>query len=188
MSHVADVLMRMAGTWHDHLVHFAPNGAQLDHDPFGGLPGPTPLDNLVYIECDGVHYRQTNVTFRGRPLHVRSFAGDIVDGVLVFHKLGPSAPEHVGVYGGPDCVIYSPRHVDEAWGRYVEPDMIQLFDSDTRRLRTTLLYRHGALARSLSASGVRLSRDGSVRHAWDPRGVDGPVHDLPSVTQVFKRT
>jgi hypothetical protein len=182
---VAETLSRMVGVWHDHIQVFDLSGRPLPVDEHSGAPGPAPWDNLVYIDFDGRHYRQTNVTFRGRPVHVRSFAGELQDGVLVFHKLGPEAPEHIGVSGGPGVLFFAPRRVDEAWQRYSEPDCIRLI-SDSQRTRTTLLYRYGAAVRTLTANGIRLTRDTRRRVALDPRSLAGPVHPAPSETSVFR--
>ncbi len=184
---VAHTLGLLRGAWHDHVEVFDLAGRPLAQDEFSGTPGPAPWDNLVYIDFDGEIYRQTNVTFRGRPLHVRSFAGRLQDGVLVFDRLGPQAPEHVGVSGGPGVLILAPRVVDEAWQRYSEPDFIRL-TGPGQRTRTTLLYRQGVAVRTLTAYGQRLTPTADRRLAWDPRGPDGPVHNLPSETRVFQRT
>ena len=183
---VAHFLQRMSGVWHDVVEVYDLAGNRMTYDEYGGVPGAVPYENLVYIECDGVNYRQTNVTFRGRPIYIRSFAAQIIDGVLVFNKLGPQAPEHIGISGGPNCVIYTPRHVDEAWQRYSEPDVLYLFDDD-HRMRVTFLYRHGEMRRSLRATGTRIAATADKRVALDPRGLDGPVHNLPSVTTVFQK-
>jgi hypothetical protein len=34
-------------------------------------------------------------------------------------------------------------------------------------------------------SGRRISTDTSVRHVLDPRGADGPVHDLRSEVDIY---
>ena len=70
---VAHNLMLMRGVWHDRIELFELDGSPREHDTQGGTPGASPYENLVYIDFDGVELRQTNVTFRGRPLHVRSF-------------------------------------------------------------------------------------------------------------------
>lgn len=182
---VVNLLRRLRGVWHDRIEAFDLAGAPLSEDAHGGTPGALPYDNLVYIDFDGEAYRQTNVCFRGRPVHVRTFAGAVRDGVLVFHRLGPRAPEHIGVSGGPDVLIFAPRAVDAAWERYAEPDVIRLV-GEARRERTTLLYRGGRAVRSLAAHGVRVSPVADRRVPWDPRGERGPVHEAVGETEVFR--
>ncbi|MBL8045761.1 MAG: hypothetical protein JNL09_04425, partial [Anaerolineales bacterium] len=75
LGSVAHTLTQMCGVWHDHIEVFDLAGNPLALDEHSGTPGASPWDNLVYVEFDGETYRQTNVTFHGRPLHVRSFAG-----------------------------------------------------------------------------------------------------------------
>jgi hypothetical protein len=181
---VGETLTMMQGVWHDHIRLFDLAGEALGEDLWSGTPGPSPFDNLVYIDFDGEIYRQTNVTFRGRPLHVRSFRGVLQDGMLRFGTLGPSDPSHVGVAAGPGQLIFSPLKVTEAWQRYVEPDLIQLTGSH-QRTRTTLLYREGVAVRTLLATGTKLSPTALTRHPSDPRGSGGPVHDEPRATMVF---
>lgn len=183
---VAHTLSQLCGVWHDHVEVFDLAGNRLAFDEHSGTPGASPWDNLVYVDFDGEIYRQTNVTFQGRPLHVRSFAGKLIEGVLVFNKLGPGAPEHIGVSGGEGILFFTPRAVDEAWQRYSEPDCIRLIDAN-RRTRTTVLYRNGVAVRTLTAYGQRIAPTAARRHALDPRGPGGPVHNLPSETQVFRR-
>lgn len=182
---VLETLLAMQGVWHDHIRLFHLNGEPLADDRWSGTPGPAPFDNLVYVEFDGEVYRQTNVSFRGRPLHVRSFRGVFQDGVLKFGKLGPDDPTHVGVSAGPGRLIFSPLKVTDAWGNYVEPDFIQL-TGPGQRTRTTLLYRHGMAVRTMLASGYKVSPDASRRVACDPRGADGPVHAALEPTSVFR--
>jgi hypothetical protein len=179
-------LTSMSGVWHDHVEVFDLSGAPLQEDTASGTPGAAPFDNLVYIDFDGESYRQTNVTFRGRPLHVRSFRGTLQDGVLVFHRLGPDDPEHIGVSGGPGVLFYGARKVTEAWQRYAEPDCIRLLGPG-QRTRTTLLYRGGVAVRTLTAMGTRVAPVADRRVPWDPRGTEGPVHDETRDTLVFKK-
>jgi hypothetical protein len=181
---VADNLMLMRGVWHDHVVLMSPEGTLLDHDPHGGIPGPTPYENLVYVEFDGKIFRQTNVAIAGRPVHVRSFSGKIVEGILHFDPLGPEDPGHIGVAAGNGVLIFSPESIGESWMRYAEPDFIVV--GGDRRTRNTLLYRGGELVRTLNAVGKRLTLDASRRHELDPRGVVGDVHETHSTTEVFK--
>ena len=177
-------LMLMRGIWHDRLELFEIDGTPRFDDPQGGQPGASPFENLVYIDFDGVEFRQTNVTFRGRPMHVRSFTGKLIDGVLNFAKLGASDPGHIGVSGGIGSLIFAPRVIDDSWMRYSEPDYIRI-DGD-RRTRNTMLYRDGKLVRTLSVEGFRLSPVADKRMPFDPRGADGDVHDIQSVTEVFR--
>ena len=65
-------------------------------DVHGGTPGPVPYEQLVYLDLEGDRFTQTNVVLRGRPPHARTFSGTIVDGVLVFDRLGPEAPQMLG--------------------------------------------------------------------------------------------
>lgn len=183
---VGETLMLMRGVWHDHIELYQLAGEKLGEDNWSGTPGSAPFDNLVYVEFDGEIYRQTNVTFRGRPFHVRSFQGVLQDGLLRFGSLGPQDPSHIGVAAGPGRLIFSPLKVTEAWQKYVEPDFIHL-QGVNERSRTTLLYRHGVAVRTLQAQGQRLSPDGSKRHALDPRGLEGSVHETLRDTQVFDR-
>jgi len=180
---VAD-LHAMCGVWHDHLRAFGPDGAEVADDPHGGVPGPFPYDNLVYVDFDGATLTQTNVTFEGREPKVRTFESDLRDGVLHFRRLGPEAPRHVGVSGGPGIIWFVPGSWDEpGLGRYSEPDHIRL-DGD-RRWRTTVLYRFGPLVRTMFVEGRRLTTDTSRTHALDPRGADAAVHEARDVTHHF---
>lgn len=183
---VAHTLTLMNGVWHDHIETFNLDGTPLAHDPYSGTPGDSPFDNLVYIDFDGEHYKQTNVTFKGRPLHIRSFAGKLIDGVLVFNKLGPDAPEHIGISGGYGILIFAPRNIDEAWQRYSEPDWIKL-NGIHERIRTTILYKNGVATRTLTAIGYKIAPTADRRVSFDPRGAEGDVHNLPSETLVYKK-
>lgn len=182
---VEQTLRAMVGTWHDRLEAFTPAGQPVSHDEFGSTVGAYPYDNLVYVDFDGERYVQTNVLFRGRPLHVRTFTGTMRDGVLFFDHLGPEAPQHVGVSAGPGRIVFTSRRLDDAGLlQYAEPDYVQLV-GDERRERTTVLYRGGELVRTLRVTGVRLSRRTTTRHELDPRGADGPVHDGLPQTLAF---
>lgn len=182
---VRDTLLRMRGVWHDRVEIFDLAGAPLVQDEQSATPGAAPFDNLVYVDFDGLRYRQTNVTFRGRPLHFRSFGGELKDGVLVFDALGPGAPEHIGVSGGPGVLIFGPRRVNPGWSRYYEPDWVRL-TGPGQRIRTTLLYRDGVALRALSAEGQRIGPCAARRLDWDPRGAEGPVHEPRSEAYVWK--
>ena len=184
---VAHTLGAMRGVWHDHVEIFDLSGRPLAADERSGTPGAAPFDNLVYIDFDGRNYVQTNVTFRGRPLHARTFRGRIEAGVLVFARLGPDDPEHIGVSGGAGVLFFNPRRVTEAWGRYHEPDCIRLLGPGVRT-RTTLLYRDGVAVRTLTAHGNRLAPVADRPLAWDPRGADGAVHEAHRDTTVFRRS
>jgi hypothetical protein len=181
---VAHTLFGMRGVWHDHVEVFSPDGRPLARDERSGTPGGAPWDNLVYVDFDGERYVQTNVAFRGRPLHAKTFRGRLVDGVLVFDRLGPDDPEHVGVSGGAGIVIFGPRRITAACGRYHEPDVVRLL-GEGARTRTTLLWRDGLLVRALTAHGTRLSPTAAERSPIDPRGGGGPVHEPHRDTPVF---
>lgn len=183
---VGETLTAMQGVWHDHIQTFQLNGDVLDDDQWSGTPGLAPFDNLVYVEFDGENYRQTNVTFRGRPLHIRSFQGVLQDGVLRFGHLGPNDPTHIGASAGPGRIIFSPLKVTAAWQNYVEPDFIELLGPG-QRSRTTLLYRHGVAVRTMYAAGYKLTPDATQRVAADPRGLVGDVHDVLKPTLVFDK-
>jgi hypothetical protein len=183
---VAHTLTAMRGVWHDHVEIFDLQGRLLPEDTQAGTPGAAPFDNLVYVDFDGEHYRQTNVTFAGRPLQVRSFSGRLSEGVLRFDLLGPDDPDHVGVSGGPGMLLFAARRLTGGAQRYFEPDWIRL-DAPGRRTRTTLLYREGVVVRTLTACGTRLAPLADSRLAWDPRGPDGPVHEPRRATDVFAR-
>ncbi len=181
---VTRTLLAMRGTWHDRLDAFRPDGTPMDVDDVGNVLGAYPYDNIVYVDFDGVLYTQTNVTFRGRAPHVRTFTASVREGVLVFDRLGPEAPEHIGVSLGEGRVAFLGRDLGApGLQRYSEPDFVEV--NDATRLRLTTLYRDGACVRTLRASGTRLSPDASHRVAFDPRGADGPVHDDRSSTQAF---
>lgn len=183
-------LHAMVGVWHDRLTGFHPDGSTMDFDEHGGTPGPFPYENLVYIDFDGETYRQTNVSIAGRPLSIRSFSAHMVDGILAFGELGRGDPGHVGVSGGPGVLVFTPRVIDESLQRFSDPDFILLMGPDltrpTSRMRVTTLYRHGVIRRVLRVEGDRVGDNPRVRHARDPRGTDGPVHEPPSSTSVYE--
>jgi len=178
-------LTLMRGIWHDRCELFELDGTSRFHDTQGGTPGASPYENLVYIDFDGENYRQTNVTFRGRPIHVRSFQAKVKDGILRFNQLGEGDAGHVGISGGAGILIFTPMMIDESWLRYSEPDFIRL--DGNNRTRHTMLYRDGKLVRTLNVVGHRLAPVASRRVSFDPRGADGEVHDIQSVTEVFKK-
>ena len=175
----------MRGIWHDKLELFELDGTPRYYDTQGGKEGGSPFENLVYIDFDGENYRQTNVTFRGRPFHIRSFEAKLVDGILRFNKLGEGDSGHVGVSGGIGILIFTPNIIDESWMRYSEPDYISI--NGNTRTRNTMLYREGKLVRTLSVIGHKLSPVADKRMSFDPRGEIGSVHDIQSVTEVFKK-
>jgi hypothetical protein len=182
---VGYLLTQMRGVWHDHLELCALDGTPMSEDPYGMVAGGAPFDNLVYVEFDGENYRQSNVTFRGRPLHVRSFTGKLIDGILHFDLLGPNDPGHIGVAAGFDTLIFVSQKIDDSLQRYAEPDFIRLIGS-SERTRSTVLYRGGVAVRTLNVRGVKLSPVGDRRHPIDPRGMDGPVHEARSVTTAYQ--
>lgn len=151
------------------------------------MPGPFPYENLVYCDFDGAVWTQTNVTFRGRDVHARTFEADVADGRLTFRRLGPEAPVHVGVSGGPGLIWFVAESMaDEGLQRYCEPDLIRIDTSPetdggpARRWRTTVLWRDTLLVRPMLVEGVRLDTR-TERHAWDPRPGD-EVHERRSST------
>ena len=178
-------LEAMCGVWHDHLQAFDVRGGTVADDPFGGVPGPFPYDNLVYIDyADGV-YRQTNVTFAGRARHVRSFEATVADGVLRFAALGPDAPRHIGISGGPGLIWFVAQDWrSEGLARYAEPDLIRLVGD--QRWRYTLLYRDGVVVRPMLVEGQRVSTVTSVCHTLDPRGSSAPVHETRAITHHYR--
>jgi hypothetical protein len=185
---VLDLLLEMRGVWVDHLEAFHPNGEPMGDDPYGGAPGPFPYDNLVYCDVDRStgRYLQTNVTFQGRPLKVRSFTAQIGDdGLLRFDRLGRDDPGHVGVSGGPGVLWFTPDTTTHpGLAKFSEPDHIRLLGAG-QRTRVTTLFRSGRLVRTMTVAGSKVADDPTVRVAWDPRGTDGPVHEPPKPTQVF---
>lgn len=184
---VGHALALMRGVWHDRIETFHLDGSPLAHDPWSGAPGDSPFDNLVYIDFDGQNYWQTNVTFAGRPFHARSFTARLKNGVLYFDKLGPDAPQHIGISGGVGVLWFlAETNTDAPLARYSEPDCITL-DGFDRRVRMTVLYRNGTAVRTLTARGVKLFPNAATRHPLDPRGPDGPVHEVRSVTYVYQK-
>lgn len=184
MNQLETDLAAMVGVWHDRLTAYDLHGAELGDDPHGGVPGPFPYENLVYVDFDGAVYTQTNVTIAGRPTHQRTFEADVADGVLRFRRLGPDAPAHVGISGGPGLIWFIPETLREpGLQRYSEPDLIRL--EGDRRWRTTVLYRNGQVVRTLLVEGERVTTDTGRPHPLDPRGEDHPVHGERSVTRQY---
>ncbi len=178
-------LMQLRGTWHDQIELYQLDGSPLQDDPASGSPGPGPFDNLVYIDFDGEHFALTNVHIRGREPSAKTFTGRLRDDLLVFDPLGPGAYENIGMSGGPGILTFNARHLDRATGTYMEPDFIVL-TAPGERLRHTVLYRNGEAVRTLTAKGTRLSPSCEQRHSLDPRGSDGPVHEEPFVSPIWK--
>ena len=171
-------LMLMRGTWHDHVETYELDGTPLGNDTNAGsgTPGPSPFDNLVYLDFDGYTLTLTNVHFRGREPTAKTFAGKMRDGVLVFDSLGAGAYENIGMSGGPGILTFNARSLNPACQVYMEPDFIAL-TAPGERIRHTVLYRDGQATRTLTAHGTRLSPTCDTRHAIGPRGIDGPVHE-----------
>jgi len=185
VSGVAANLLLFRGVWHDVVSAYALDGSELADDVHGGSPGPVPYEQLVYLDLDGDQFIQTNVVLRGRAPHARTFTGTIVDGVLVFDRLGPDAPQMIGVSGGPGVLVFLPRRVDDsATARFHDPDYIRHLGGD-QRTRTTTLYRGGELLRVLTVRGTRINADPTQRVAQDPRGPTGSVHDGATVTRIY---
>ncbi len=175
----------MVGVWRDHLVAYTADGEPLTHDDSGGAPGAFPFENLVYIDFDGRDYTQTNVVVSGRPPHQRTFTATVSDGVFRFDELGPEAPEHVGVSGGPGLIWFvAERITDVGVSRYAEPDLIRI--EGDRRWRNTALWRNGTLVRLLAVEGDRVGLDTTRPHELDPRGSDVSVHGTRSVTHHYE--
>jgi len=173
-------LLLLRGTWHDHIELYKLDGTPLDDDSAAGSgsPGPGPFDNLVYIDFDGSRLQLTNVHLRGRDASAKTFTGSMKDGLLVFDPLGPGAYQNIGMSGGPGILTFNARTLGEASGVYMEPDFIML-TAPGERVRHTVLYRHGQAVRTLTARGTRLWPTCDRRHPLDPRGAEGPVHEVP---------
>lgn len=184
---VGHTLMQMRGIWHDSIECFELDGSPLDDDTHAGsgTPGSSPFDNLVYIDFDGEHLTLTNVHFRGRPMAAKTFTAKLIDGVLVFDSLGEGAYENIGMSGGPGIITFNARQLNAATDVYMEPDFIILTGTG-QRVRHTVLYRNGQATRTLTAHGQRLSPSCEQRHALDPRGVDGPVHEQPFKANIWQ--
>jgi len=178
-------LESMRGVWRDDLRAFGPASEALTWDDAGGVTGAFPYTNLVYVDFDGERYQQTNVVLDGRPHHERSFTATVVEGRLTFDRLGPDAPVHVGVSGGPGLIWFVADDLSEpGLQRYAEPDLIRI--QGDRRWRDTVLWRNATLARTLHVEGVRLTVDTTRPHELDPRGLDHPVHGVRSVTTHYQ--
>jgi len=175
----------MRGVWRDELAAFGPTGEPLAWDDAGGVPGSFPYSNLVYVDFDGVRFQQTNVVLAGRAFHQRSFTATVTGGVLRFDQLGPEAPVHVGVSGGPGIIWFVAEDLSApGLRRYAEPDVIAV--TGDRRTRDTVLWRDGRLVRTMHVDGTRLTSDTTRPVELDPRGVDHPVHGERSVTTHYQ--
>lgn len=181
-----DDLTSMVGVWREYLAAYSRGGTPLSNDDAGGVPGPFPYENLVYVDFDGHRYTQTNVVLSGRQPDQRTFTATVADGVFRFDHLGPDAPTHMGVSGGPGLIWFvAERITDVGVSRYSEPDLIRI--EGDRRWRNTALWRDGKLTRLLAAEGVRLSTDTAIPHELDPRGAGSPVHGTKSVTHQYEK-
>jgi hypothetical protein len=171
-------LMLLRGVWHDHIELYNLDGTPLDDDSTAGAgtPGAGPFDNLVYIDFDGEQLQLTNVHIRGREPAAKTFRGHMQDGLLVFDALGPGAYENIGMSGGHGILTFNARQLGAAAEVYMEPDFIML-TAPGERVRHTVLYRGGEAVRTLTAKGTRLWPTCDQRHALDPRGSEGPVHE-----------
>jgi hypothetical protein len=176
-------LMAMRGVWHDYLQGYAPDGTPLDFDEFGAIQGPYPFQYLVYIDFDGQTYQQTAVIVAGRPAAARSFSAVFAEGVLKFAANGPGDPGIIGVSGGPNMLVFTPRVLAATLWNFHDPDWITF--TATTRQRVTTLYRGGELKRILRVDGVRIADRADRRVSWDPRGPHGPVHAEPITSNVF---
>lgn len=178
-------LHAMRGVWRDTLTAIGPAGESLTWDDAGGVPGAFPYTNLVYVDFDGERYQQTNVVLDGRERSQRSFTATVAGGRLTFDRLGPDAPVHVGISGGPGLIWFVAEHLGEpGLQRYAEPDLIRI--QGDRRWRDTVLWRDGSLARTLHVDGVRLTLDTTRPHELDPRGPGHPVHGERSITTHYQ--
>jgi len=180
-------LMLMRGTWHDHVEIYHLDGSPLgnDTDAGSGTPGPSPFDNLVYIDFDGHKLMLTNVHIRGREPVAKTFTGQLKDGLLVFDALGPGAYENIGMSGGPGVLTFNARRLDKACEVYMEPDFIAL-TAPGERIRHTVLYKDGVATRTLTARGTRLLPTCDTRHSIDPRGTEGDVHETPFTASIWQ--
>jgi len=168
-------LMLLRGTWRDHVDVYELDGLPLADDNAAGSPGPSPFENLVYIDFDGRRLLLTNVHTRGRDAVAKTFGGELRDGLLYFDSLGPGAYQNIGMSGGPGILTFAADALSRSTDVYMEPDFIVLTAPD-ERIRHTVLYRNGKAIRTLTARGNRLSPACQYRHSEDPRGSDGPVH------------
>ncbi len=180
-------LMLLRGIWHDHIELYNLDGTPLntDSDLGAGTPGPSPFDNLAYIDFDGYRLKLTNVHIRGRELTSKTFAGTMEDGLLVFQEMGPGAFHNIGMSGGPGILTFNASELNKSTDVYLEPDFI-IVTGPGQRIRHTVLYRDGKAVRTLTAKGSRLSPTCEQRHPSDPRGPNGPVHGDIFVSPIWQ--
>jgi len=182
---LGETLADLTGVWHDRLTAVDGSGRAVAHDPHGGIPGEFPYDNLVYIDFDGTRFVQTSVVLSGRDAAVRTFEAHRRGDTLRFVPLGPGAPAIVGISPVRGHLWFVAEPIThEGISRYAEPDHIHV--EGARRWRHTVLWRHGELVRVMHVAGDLLSRDVGVRHADDPRGTDGGVHDALSEVDMYR--
>jgi hypothetical protein len=183
---VGHTLLQLHGTWHDYVELFELDGRPLrdDTEAGSGTPGASPFENIVYIDFDGENFRLTNVHIKGRPPIAKTFVGRMKDDLLVFDRLGPGAYENIGVSGGPGILTFNARTLGPASEVYMEPDFIFMTGAG-QRTRHTVLYRKGVAVRTLTARGSRISPSVAERHALDPRGPGGPVHEAPFSSPIW---
>ena len=95
----------------------------------------------------------------------------MVDDVLTFRRLGPEAPEHVGVTGGPGLIWFVSRSLaDPGLQRYCEPDLIRLGHPGGPNAARPPLAHHGVVARRRTGSThVGRGRPCQRRHDASPR-------------------
>lgn len=185
MSLLVDTLGDLVGVWHDQLSAVDGAGEPVSYDAHGGVPGEFPYQNLVYIEFDGDRFVQTSVVLSGREPAVRTFEAHRTGDTLRFVPLGPGAPTIIGISPVRGHLWFVAEPIThEGITRYAEPDHIHV--DGERRWRHTVLWRHGALVRVMYVAGELLSRDTTVRHQRDPRGVAGDVHDQRSEVEMYQ--
>lgn len=180
-------LMLMRGVWHDHIELYHLDGTPLnsDDDLGAGTPGPSPFDNVAYVDFDGINFKVTNVHFRGRKPAAKTFSAKMEDGILVFDELGPGAFKNVGISGGPGIMTFNAIGLGEHTNTYMEPDFIML-TGPGQRVRHTILYKDGQALRTLTAKGNRIAPTCDKRVDIDPRGIDGPVHEETFVSPMWQ--
>lgn len=184
-SALAATLLDLRGVWRDRLTAVDGSGREVTHDPHGGVPGAFPYENLVYIDFDGEHFVQTSVVSSGRDPAVRTFEARRNGETLVFTRLGPGAPNIVGISPMRGHLWFVADDIlHDGISRYAEPDHVHV--EGDRRWRHTVLWRHGSLVRVMHVAGSLLGRDTSRRRSDDPRGADGPVHDTRSEVEMYE--
>ena len=63
---------------------------------------------------------------------------------------------------------------------------VRKWRQSTSGVAWSVLYRDGIATRTLTAKGTRLSPTCEQRHAGDPRGKDGPVHEKPFQAEIWQ--